>query len=97
MQALETEVKFRVHDRAILEQQLQINGFHCVTPSTFERNTLYDTADRRLRAQRQILRIRQYGEKWVVTHKRTPDGDSPEAPHKQRIETESEVEDGVRL
>jgi adenylate cyclase class 2 len=97
MQALETEVKFRVHDRAILEQHLRNNGFRCVTPSTFERNTLYDTAERHLRALRQILRIRQYGEKWVVTHKRMPDEDAGQSPHKQRIETETEVEDGAAM
>jgi len=97
MQSLETEVKFRVHDREALEAQLAAAGFRLVTPSTFERNTLYDTAERGLRAQHQILRIRQYGQKWVVTHKRMPDETTEQALHKHRIETESEVEDGAAL
>ena len=94
MQSVETEVKICVHDRAALEQQLSRSGFHLVTPRTFERNTLYDTADRRLRMDHQILRVRQYGSRWVVTHKRMPDPSMPQNAHKHRIETESEVEDG---
>ncbi len=94
MQSLETEVKICVRNRASLEQHLLDAGFRLVTPSTFERNTLYDTADRTLRAQHQILRVRQYGEQWVVTHKRMPEQDATQQIHKQRIETETKVEDG---
>jgi adenylate cyclase class 2 len=96
MQSVETEVKVRVRDRAALERQLLASGFHLVTPSTLERNTLYDTAERGLRARKQILRVRQYGERWVVTHKRAPEnaGLQDDAQHKHRVETETEVEDG---
>lgn len=97
MQSVETEVKFCVRDRALLEQRLQASGFRLVTPSTFERNTLYDTADRTLRARHQILRVRQYGEKWIVTHKRMPDQATKQGLHKHRLETESEVEDGAAI
>ena len=103
MQALETEVKICVRDRAHLEQMLLEIGFRLLTPSTFERNTLYDTADRRLRALHQILRVRQYGKQWVVTHKRMPDnqpaadGVIQQEKHKQRIETETVVDDGAAM
>ena len=103
MQALETEVKICVRDRAQLEQKLLSSGFRLLTPSTFERNTLYDTPDRRLRAQHQILRVRQYGDQWVVTHKRMPDsqpttaGNVQPEKHKQRIETETVVDDGTAI
>lgn len=97
MQSVETEVKFCVRDRAGLEAKLRLNGFHCVTPSTFERNTLYDTPDRRLRAQHQILRVRQYGDAWVVTHKRMPDVETEQQLHKHRVETETRVEDGAAM
>jgi adenylate cyclase class 2 len=97
MQSVETEVKFCVGDRAVLEAKLQANGFHCETPSTFERNTLYDTADRSLRAQHQILRVRHYGETWVVTHKRMPDQETEQELHKHRLETETQVEDGEAI
>jgi adenylate cyclase class 2 len=97
MQSLETEVKICVRDRAELEQKLLAAGFRLVTPSTFERNTLYDTPDRSLRAQRQILRVRQYGDQWIVTHKRMPDQELEQELHKHRIETETEVKDGEAI
>jgi adenylate cyclase, class 2 len=97
MQAMETEVKIRVTDRAALEQKLPDLGFRRVTARTLERNTLYDKPDRELRNSRQILRIRQYGSKWVVTHKRVPSGQTEEGPHKNRVETETLVEDGPVL
>jgi adenylate cyclase, class 2 len=94
MQAMETEVKIRVADRVTLEQKLPALGFERVTARTLERNTLYDKPDRTLRNSRQILRIRQYGDKWVVTHKRVPNDNNEEGPHKNRVETETNVEDG---
>ena len=97
MQAMETEVKIRVADRESFEQDLPRLGFRRVTPRTFERNTLYDTLDRRLRNARQILRIRQYGSRWVVTHKSVPGDDHPEERHKRRMETETAVEDGPAI
>jgi adenylate cyclase class 2 len=97
MTAVEIEVKFRVADPAALDAKLREIGFRCITPRTFERNVLYDTRDRRLRAQQSILRIRKYGERWVLTHKcLTPDND-PDARHKHRVETETEVADGEAL
>jgi adenylate cyclase, class 2 len=94
MQSIEIEVKFRVHDLKVLEAQLSQLGFRCKTPRTFERNILFDTPARELRATRQILRLRRYGDRWVLTHKQTTPNDSPTARHKERIETETEVEHG---
>ncbi len=94
MQSIEIEVKFRVKDLQALEAALSQHGFVCKTPRTFESNVLFDTASHTLRGTRQILRLRRYGERWVVTHKQTTPNDSPEARHKERIETETEVEDG---
>jgi adenylate cyclase, class 2 len=93
MSAIETEMKFRVHDAELLQRHLQAAGFWQQTPRTFERNILYDTPERRLRLDRQILRIRQYGDKWVLTHKAIPEaGDT--GLYKQRVETETTVADG---
>lgn len=111
MRAVETEIKFRVEDSPALEQRLLEAGFRNITPRTFERNILYDTPERRLRRERQILRIRRYGPKWIVTHKRLAtadagtgagaDGetanDAADSRHKHRIETETEVEDGETM
>ncbi|HEY1501771.1 MAG TPA: class IV adenylate cyclase [Acidobacteriaceae bacterium] len=94
---LEVEVKFRVADPATLIKRLQSAGFHEETPRTFERNILYDTADRRLRAQQTILRVRKYGDRWIVTHKCLPPNNDPDARHKHRVETETTVKDGEAI
>ena len=44
-------------------------GFHCVTPSTHEVNTLYDLPGQKLRRKGELLRLRKYGEHWRLTHK----------------------------
>ncbi|MDE3202362.1 MAG: class IV adenylate cyclase [Acidobacteriota bacterium] len=95
--AIEHEIKFRVDDLAALESKLRAAGFTLETPRTFESNVLYDTPDRRMRARTEILRIRQYGNRWTVTHKRLPDAGPGEDKHKHRIETETEVADGEVL
>jgi adenylate cyclase, class 2 len=94
---VEVEVKFRVSDREALIRQLTTLGFHTETERTFERNLLFDTPDHSLRAQRAILRVRSYGSKWVLTHKRLPADYHPDERHKHRIETETEVADGSAL
>lgn len=97
MQSIETEIKFRVLDEEALEAKLASAGFRKQTESTFERNVLYDYPDRKLRNNGEILRIRAYGAKWVITHKAFPPGNSPDARHKQRIETETVVDDGKAI
>ena len=97
MVAVETEIKFRVDDLSELARRLEQAGFHLDTPRTFESNVLYDTPDRKMRARTEILRIRIYGFKCVLTHKRLPDNGPGEDRHKHRIETETEVSDGKAL
>ena len=93
MQSAEIELKFPVANVIDLQNRLTQLGFHLDTPRTFEQNTLYDTPARDLRAQRQILRIRQYGTLCTVTHKRQPDQNDPvdTTRYKVRIETETVV------
>lgn len=94
MQASETELKFVVPDQAALRSRALELGFQLQTPRTFESNTLFDTDARTLRAKKQILRLRTYGEHCTLTHKRMVDGASDEgARHKTRVETETLVED----
>jgi adenylate cyclase class 2 len=99
MQSAEIELKFPVHDLARLQARLPGLGFQLDTPRTFEQNTLYDTPDRSLRAARQILRIRRYGDLWTVTHKRPADPVEQTDPtrYKFRIETETLMDDGPAL
>ncbi len=97
MQAAEIELKFGVADSEALLLAADRLGFRVVTERTLESNTLYDTPDRQLRGRRQILRVRQYGARSTVTHKRVADGDDGDLRYKTRIETESVVEDGAAL
>jgi adenylate cyclase, class 2 len=94
MSTVEIEVKFAVSDPGNLARRLASAGFHEETPRTFERNVLYDTPDRRLRAQQSILRVREYGGRWTVTHKCLTRDNDPAARHKHREETETAVSDG---
>ena len=97
MGAIETEIKFRVADTAALESRLAAIGFRLVTPRSFESNTLYDTPDRQLRVKRELVRIRNYAGRWLLTHKRVPDSGIGEDRHKHRVETETELSDGAAL
>jgi adenylate cyclase class 2 len=95
--AIETEIKFRVDDIQELTRRLEAAGFHLVTPRTFESNVLYDTPDRQMRARIEILRIRNYDGRWILTHKRVAESGAGDQRHKHRIETETEVSDGEAL
>ena len=97
MQSAEIELKFVIPNIASLEARLPSLGFHLDTPRTFESNTLFDTPGRDLRAAGQILRIRQYGDLWTLTHKRPPDNDDPASRYKTRIETETHLDDAGAL
>jgi adenylate cyclase class 2 len=100
MQSAEIELKFPVPDIAALQSHLPALGFLLETPRTFESNTLYDTPGRTLRDTHQILRLRQYGQRWTVTHKRQPDDEDlvrTDTHYKIRIETETTVDDGAAL
>lgn len=101
MQASEIELKFPVPDPTAFQTMLPAIGFHLDTPRTFESNTVYDTPSRTLREQKQLLRLRQYGSLWTITHKRQPDAASElelmgsgSLRYKVRIETETHVDDG---
>lgn len=94
---MEIEVKFRVSDPDALARRLEEAQFRVETPRTFERNVLYDTPERTLRAQQAILRVRKYGGRWVVTHKCLPRDNDPAARHKHREETETVVQDGEAI
>ena len=91
----ETEIKFRIIDLPALAEKLRRLGFVEVTPRTHEMNVLFDLPGRPLRIRGEILRIRKYGDSWILTHKAkaaTTDG-----PHKVRAETETKIEDGAKL
>ena len=93
MQGAEIELKFAVADPRAFRRKVEAHGFHLETERTFERNTLYDTPGRSLRLRGQLLRLRTYGNRCVLTHKRTPEDVDVTARYKTRIETESTIDD----
>ena len=97
MQNAEIELKFRVASLPDFERRLQELGLKLDTPRTFEANTLYDTPARSLKAKGELLRLRRYGNKHLLTHKRHPDEEDLNSLYKIRIETESEVSDGAAV
>ena len=97
MQSAEIELKIPIADPARFQAILPAAGFHLETSRTFEANTLYDTPSRVLRQASQILRLRQYGNLWTLTHKRHPDLEDLSSRYKVRIETETRVDDGPAL
>ena len=97
MVSVETEIKFSVSDVTALSRRLHAVGFRLDTPRTFESNVLYDTPDRQMRTRTEILRIREYGGKSTLTHKRLPEDRPGEDRHKHRVETETVISDGVAL
>ncbi len=97
MHSAEIELKFPVTSLVDLERRLLQLGFSVDTPRTFESNTLYDSPARTLRDRGELLRVRQYGDRHVVTHKRHPEKEDPASRYKVRIETESEVSDGAAM
>jgi len=89
----EVEIKFLVHDIEALRRALRRAGFREVTPETHEMNTLYDLPDQALRERGELLRVRKYGDDWILTHK----AKSVNKRHKSRVETETQVADGRKL
>lgn len=89
----EIEIKFRVADVRKLNAALRAAGFQLVTPRTHEVNTLYDLAGQKLRRRGELLRLRKYGSAWVLTHK----AKSNAGRHKSRVETETRVDDGLKV
>src|ERR1700751_6136644 len=89
----EVEIKFFVSDLKQLEDKLKRLGFHCETPSTHEHNTLYDLPGQKLRRKGELLRLREYGDKWKLTHK----AKGVAGKHKSRAELETPVSDGKQM
>ena len=88
----EVEVKFPLVDLPATERLLRRAGFRRITPRTHEVNTLYDLPSGVLRARGEVLRLREYGGKWKLTHKTK----GKSGRHKTRVENETGVSDGIQ-
>ena len=89
----EVEIKFRVDDIAQLNRRLRAAGFRRLTAPTREMNTLYDLPGTPLRKRGDLLRLRQYGKEWLLTHK----AKGRTGLHKIRVENETQVRDGDKM
>jgi adenylate cyclase class 2 len=68
-------------------------GFKRISRSTHEMNSLYDLPRQKLRKRGELLRLRKYGETWVLTHK----AKGKSGRHKVRVELETRVENGDQM
>ncbi|HME32017.1 MAG TPA: class IV adenylate cyclase [Terriglobales bacterium] len=89
----EVEIKFLVPDLKALGRKLRELGFCEQTPSTHEVNTLYDLPGQKLRRKGELLRLRDYGGKWRLTHK----AKVKLGRHKSRGELETGVSEGHQM
>jgi adenylate cyclase class 2 len=89
----EVEIKFRIENLTALVQALKHAGFKQLTRSTHEMNSLYDLPGQKLRQRGELLRLRKYGEAWVLTHK----AKGKTGRHKLRVELETRVENGQQM
>src|SRR5262249_29761896 len=89
----EIEIKFRIENLASLIRRLKRAGFRQITPSTHEMNSLYDLPGHKLRKAGAMLRLRRYGDNWVLTHK----AKGITGRYKTRVERETRVENGAEM
>jgi adenylate cyclase, class 2 len=89
----EIEIKFRVADIRALSRKLRAAGFRVVTRRTHEMNTLYDLPGGVLRERKELLRLRQYGADWTLTHK----SKKKIGRHSSREELETSVAGGKKM
>jgi adenylate cyclase class 2 len=86
----EVEIKFILTDRKSLDQKLRRLGFHNDSKPTHEVNTLYDLPGQKLRRRGELLRLRNYGGMWKLTHK----AKGVAGRYKSRGELETGIDDG---
>ena len=89
----EIEIKFRIDNLPALRRALKDAGFKQITRSTHEMNSLYDLPGQKLRKRGELLRLRKYGQTWVLTHK----AKGKPGRHKSRVELETRVENGEQM
>src|SRR4051812_26767610 len=89
----ETEIKLPVADVATAKRTLNRAGFRVYKRRVFEDNTVFDTPRLTLRERGPLLRLREGGDKAIVTFKGRPIA----SKHKSREELEVEVSDAATM
>lgn len=80
----EIEIKLRVVDEEAIRASLVGLGFIEIVPRGLEQNRIYDTAEGELRARGELIRLREFNGKNVLTYK----GRATVGKHKEREEIE---------
>jgi adenylate cyclase class 2 len=96
----EIEIKLRLSAAGDGRAKLIKAGFTEREPRSLERNTLYDDGERHLKTRGELIRIRHYGGKVILTYKRKGGeraGTVSGSLHKYRPEMETEVADAEPL
>ena len=91
--AKEIEIKFRIKSMSAVVRSLKQSGFKCVTRSTHEMNSLYDLPGQQLRKHGDLLRLRKYGNSWILTYK----AKGKAGRHKSRVELQTDIENGKQM
>ncbi|MBS1824418.1 MAG: class IV adenylate cyclase [Acidobacteria bacterium] len=86
---LEVEIKLPVPNLPAIQPLITQLGWRPLTPRTLEINILLDHPDSSLRSRGVILRLRQYGDRSVLTYK----GPGQDGKHKVREELETPIGD----
>jgi adenylate cyclase class 2 len=89
----ETEIKLEIDNPEFITPRLFEAHFQVTKPRIFESNTLYDFSAQTLRDRRSILRLRQVGDKGVLTFK----GQAQTGKHKTREELETALDNPAAL
>ncbi len=87
--AVETEIKIRVQSTAPMRRRLRRLGFEIHARRAFESNAVFDTPDRRLRRNGELIRVRRVSRDGVLTYK----GAGKSGRHKSREEIETRLSD----
>jgi len=90
----EIEIKLKVEDPRAMRKRLKECGFVMIERRHFESNVVFDFRNSRLRRSRSLLRLRNEGNRRILTFKGPP---RPSDSYKVRPEIEMEVSDGESL
>ncbi len=88
---LEIEIKLKLTDLPLARRFLPDAGFVLLDPRQFERNILFDTPDHSLASRNQLLRLRRFGNKNIITFKRPVKENDTDDEYKIREEIESGI------
>ena len=87
----EREVKIAIQDAATAREEILARGFKECSPRHLEVNDVFDTPDQSIRGRGELLRLRQAGDRHILTYKGRSE---TSAGHKVREELEVNLSDG---